>query len=246
MNKHYFPINFSKSIIVSAEVVKNKHTVNPSMGVRHRHPASERLNFSTPQLVSTCRTVAIKVFNFTQLMLTALLFLLPFSIASADASKQESGFGIALNTALNGEVLPFRLIATGLYYHGANQLELGFGFHPFIRKEQTITSADMNYKLFPNGRDKTLNLYMLANLSYINTELDTFYPTTYHYLFLHGGYGIELNGIKGSYMDTNVSFGGFTYKKDSKNPASSYLDADKFFKDFGSSINLQVSVGYRF
>lgn len=169
------------------------------------------------------------------------------SPAYADnAAQPDRGFGVAVNSALNGQVLPFRTIATGLYYQGVNQFEFGVGFHPFIRKEQTISSADLNYKLFPNGRNKKLNLYLLANASYINTRRATFYPTTYHYLFLHGGYGVELNGFAGTYMDTSVSFGGFTVDKDSDNPASSYLDAEQFFTDFGTSINLQVSLGYRF
>jgi hypothetical protein len=168
-------------------------------------------------------------------------------MAYAQSSAQdERGFGVAINSAFNGQVLPFRTIATGHYYQGINQIELGLGIHPFIRKEQSIVSADMNYKLFPNGRHNKLKLYLLADLSYINTSRETFYPTTYHYLFLHGGYGVELNGFAGTYIDTSVSFGGFTYKKASKNPASSYLDAEQFFKEYGSSINLQVSVGYRF
>jgi len=188
----------------------------------------------------------MKNFYLRLLLLPVIVFLGSFSIAADDPTTQASGFGVAVNSAINGQVLPFRLIATGLYYQGRNQYELGIGLHPFIRREQTIVSADFNYKLFPNGRDNKLNLYLLANLSYLNTNRDTFYPTTYHYVFLQGGYGIELNGFAGSYMDTNVSFGGFTYRKDSKNPASGYLNAEQFFKEFGSSLSFQASVGYRF
>ena len=166
--------------------------------------------------------------------------------APAEPTPSESGFGATVGSAVNGEVLSFRLIAAGLYYNGRHQVELGVGLHPFFRQEQNILSVDANYKLFPNGRENTLNTYMLANLSYINASRETFFPTTYHYLFLHGGYGIEFNGLAGSYIDTNVSFGGFTYSKDSENPASSYLDADGFFEDVGFSINYQVNVGCRF
>lgn len=168
------------------------------------------------------------------------------SVASAEPAEPESGFGVAVNSALNGEVLPLRLIVTGLYYSHAHQFEFGVGLHPFIRNAQTVVSADFNYKLFPNGHGNTINPYMLANLSYIYTSRDTFFPTSYGYLFLHGGYGIELAGFARSYMDTNVSFGGFTYSKDSENPAPSLLDAERLFQDFGFSIAFQVNVGYRF
>lgn len=167
-------------------------------------------------------------------------------VTSADSEERGHGFGVVVGSAMNGEVLPVRLIAMGLYHHGAHQLELGVGFHPFIRKEQTILSADFNYKLFPNGRGNKLDMYLLGNLSYLNTSRETFFPTNYNYLFLHGGYGIELDGIAGSYMDTNVSFGGFTYSKKTENPAASHLDEERLFRGFGSSINLQVNVGYRF
>lgn len=166
--------------------------------------------------------------------------------APAEPAPPASGFGATIGSAVNGEVLSARLIASGLYYNGRHQVELGVGFHPFFRQEQDVLSVDANYKLFPNGREDTLNTYMLANLSYINASRVTFFPTTYHYLFLHGGYGVELNGLAGSYIDTNVSFGGFTYAKDSENPASSYLDADQFFEDVGFSVSFQANVGYRF
>ena len=47
-------------------------------------------------------------------------------------------------------------------------------------------------------------------------------------------------------MDTNVSFGGFTYRKDTESPAASYLDSERLFEDFGFSIAFQLNVGYRF
>ncbi|EAR11460.1 hypothetical protein [Reinekea blandensis] len=187
----------------------------------------------------------MKKFLFTFASLVVAHFFVLSALANA-SSAPERGFGIAANSAWNGQVLPIRTIITGFYHQGMNQIDLGLGFHPFIRQEQSIASADLNYKLFPNGRDNPLNLYLLANLSYIYTSRATFYPARYHYLFLLGGYGLELNGPAGTYLDTNVSFGGFTYKKDSENPASSYLDAEQFFKELGSTVSLQVGVGYRF
>ncbi len=171
--------------------------------------------------------------------------------ATADESTttqlaSERGFGVAISSALNGEVLPIRLIAAGLYYFDLHQFELGVGFHPYIQDQQTIVSSDFNYKLFPNGRGNKLQTYLLANFSYIYKGLESFYPTSYHYLFLHVGYGLELAGFAGLYTDTNVSFGGFTYNKNSENPVSSLLDADSFFEDFGFSISFQFNVGYRF
>ena len=177
--------------------------------------------------------------------LLLLLLLMPLC-AVAEPAESEKGFGVAVNSGLNGEVYPRRLIVTGLYYRGNSQFELGFGFHPFIRTDQTIVSGDFNYKLFPNGITSKFNMYLLGNLSFINNTRQTFYPTTYNYLFLNGGYGFEVIAIAGAYLDTNVSFGGFTYSKTSENPASSYLDADRMFVEFGTNIALQFNIGYRF
>lgn len=179
-----------------------------------------------------------------------MLLLLALSLlatpASAELAEKERGFGAAVSAAFNSEVLPLRVIPTGLYYRDVHQFELGVGLHPFIRREQSIISIDANYKLFPNGRATKFRTYLLGNLSYIRNGRETFYPTTHHYLFLHAGYGLELAGLARSYIDTNVSFGGFTYSKNSENPASTYLDSEAFFRDFGFSIAFQANVGYRF
>ncbi len=180
------------------------------------------------------------------LLVAVLAFPSAASAEPAEAQEREHGLGVAVSSALNGEVLPFRLIPSALYYRGLHQFELGVGFHPFIRKDQTIISSDFNYKLFPNGHGTKFKTYLLGNFSYLNVSRETFYPTTYHYLFLHVGYGLELAGFAGSYMDTNVSFGAFTYSKNSENPATTYLNEGAFFRDFGMSMSLQVNVGYRF
>ncbi|MFQ3229929.1 hypothetical protein [Reinekea sp.] len=179
-------------------------------------------------------------------LLATLLCLVPFSVAFADSNPHKHKFGVATNAAMNGQVLPLRLITTGTYSHGLNQFELGLGIHPLIRQELGLISADFNYKVFPNGRSNKFNLYLMGNLTYISTRRETFFPTTFNYLFLHAGYGIELSATGGFYLDTNVSFGGFTYSKISENPASSFLDAQRLFEDFGTSINLQIGAGCRF
>lgn len=173
------------------------------------------------------------------------LCLVPFFVFSSELIKKENGYGVALNSAFNGEVTPLRTIATGVFIKNKNQFEFGVGFHPFIRNEKNISSIDVNYKWFANQHSGYFNMYLLANFSYINTKLVTFYPTTYDYLFLLGGYGVELSSNSGFYVDTNVSFGGFTYKKDSQNPAMGYLNDEQFFKEFKPSMSIQASIGYR-
>jgi hypothetical protein len=177
--------------------------------------------------------------------LVLLTLLIPLC-AVAEPAEPASGFGVAVNSGLNGEVYPLRLIVTGLYYHGSSQFELGFGFHPSIRTDQTILSGDFNYKFYPNGITSKFNMYLLGTLSFINNARQTFYPTSYNYLFLNGGYGFEVIAIAGAYLDTNVSFGAFTYSKTSENPAESYLNAERMFEAFGMNISLQFNVGYRF
>ncbi|MEZ4951439.1 MAG: hypothetical protein R2784_18940 [Saprospiraceae bacterium] len=95
---------------------------------------------------------------------------------------------------------------------------MGFGFNLSDRKFQKLVSSELNYKYFPNGTDKKFNLYLIARFSYIHSARDTYYPTNYNYLFLNGGYGIEIKAFKGAYIGTNISTGIFTYSKKSDIP----------------------------
>lgn len=153
-------------------------------------------------------------------------------------------FGFALNTSMNGEIYPIRLVPTITYLKKNSQLELGFGLHPFIRKDQNIYSGELNYKYFPNGTDHKFNLYLLAQLAYVYNPRKTYYPTTYQYLFLNGGYGFQLVPFKNAYMGTNMSIGTFTNSKQSDIPYSSF-EKENLFETFGFNLAFQFNIGYR-
>ena len=131
------------------------------------------------------------------------------------------------------------------YYKGNNQFELGCGLHPVIRKNKRILSCELNYKYFPNGTVNEFNMYLITRFSYINNAKDTYFPATYNYLFLSGGYGFEINAFKGAYVGTNISIGAFTYSKNSENP---YLNFAKnnMLDELGFNLAFQFNVGYRF
>lgn len=43
-------------------------------------------------------------------------------------------------------------------------------------------------------------MYLISSVSYVHNPRDTFYPTTYNYLFLNGGYGFQLVPFEHAYM----------------------------------------------
>ena len=166
--------------------------------------------------------------------------------ARAESPDDDGGrFGIALNTSLNGEVYPLRLVPTVTWTTGPTQLEAGFGFHPFIRKEQRVFSGELNAKYFPNAMDRALSPYLVGRFAYVNNALETYFPTTYHYLFLNGGYGLVISGNGKSYVGTNVTGGLFTYARRSENPYPGF-DGNGLFQEVGLNLAFQFDVGYRF
>jgi len=175
------------------------------------------------------------------LTLTSLISL----FAQAQSNNTSGKFGFVMNSSLNGEFYQIRLVPSVTYSKGNNQFELGFGLRPFNQKDQRILSCELNYKYYPNGTVNKFNMYLISRLSYINNLKNTFFPTAYNYLFLNGGYGLEINAFKGLYLGTNISIGAFTYSKNSENP---YLDFDKnkMFDEFGFNLAFQFNVGYRF
>jgi hypothetical protein len=175
------------------------------------------------------------------LMLTALIPL----FTQAQTSDSTGQFGFAMNSSLNGELNPIRLVPSVTYYKGGSQFELGFGFHPFSQQHERLLSCEANYKYFPNGISNKFNMYLITRFSYVNNARDTYFPATYHYLFLNGGYGFEVNAFKGAYLGTNLSAGGFTYGKDSENPYANF-DKSNMFGELGFNIAFQFNVGYRF
>ena len=173
-----------------------------------------------------------------------LVSLIPF-VANAQSSDSTGRFGFTLNSSVNGELYPIRLVPSLTYIKGKHQLELGVGFNLSDRKFQKLVSSELNYKYFPNGTENKFNMYLLARFSYINSARDTYYPTNYNYLFLNGGYGIEIKAFKGAYIGTNISSGIFTYSKKSDIPYQAFA-SQKLFDTFGFNLAFQFNVGYRF
>lgn len=173
------------------------------------------------------------------------LFGLTSFVCTAQTDPARGKFGVALNSSLNGEVYPLRLVPSITYLNENSQLELGFGIHPFIKVDQNVYSGEFNYKYFPNGTEKDFNLYLIGSLSYIHNPRPTFYPTTYNYLFLNGGYGFQLVPFENAYMGMNVSAGVFTNNKRSEIPYDSFAKKD-LFDELGFNLAFQFNLGYRF
>lgn len=168
------------------------------------------------------------------------------SLQGMSQTKEKQGqYGFSINSAMNGEVYPIRIIPSFTYSRGLSQVEVGVGFHPLFQTSQQLLSGDLNYKFFPNSRNNTFNLYLLGNFSFLNNKRKTYYPTVYNYLFLNAGYGFDISIKKGAYMGTNMSIGTFTYSKQSEVPYESFK-SEKMFESFGFNLAFQFNLGYRF
>lgn len=173
-----------------------------------------------------------------------LFSLIPF-VTGAQSSDAKGKFGITLNSSVNGELYPVRVVPSLTYFKGKNQFELGFGFNPFVRETQKLLSGEFNYKYFPNGVENKFNMYLISRLSYVNSARDTYYPTKYNFLFLNVGYGFEINAYKGAYIGTNLSTGIYTNSKKSEIPYTAFA-SQKLFEKFGFNLAFQFNLGYRF
>ncbi|MGB1003544.1 MAG: hypothetical protein ACPGVC_04905 [Salibacteraceae bacterium] len=158
--------------------------------------------------------------------------------------NNSKGLGFALNTSVNGELSPVKLVPSVVYFKNKNQFELGVGFNPFGRYSQKLISTEFNYKYFPNGYDKKFNMFLIAHASYVKSIGSTYYTTIYHYIFLTGGYGFELKPFKNAYIGTNVSLGAFTYGKQSEIPYQAF-QSQRLFEELGTTLSFQLSFGYR-
>ena len=165
--------------------------------------------------------------------------------ARADDTDAPPRFGVALNSSVNGEVYPVRLVPTATLLVDKNQLEAGVGLHPFIRRDQRVWSGELNYKRFPNGTERPLSLYLISRLSYVHLDRETYYPTTYHYLFVNGGYGLKLQGDSPVYFGTNTTIGIYTFARSSENPYPGF-DSDSLFAEWGVNLAFQANIGVRF
>ncbi len=177
-------------------------------------------------------------------LILSYIILIPL-LSHGQAKRPGGSFGFAINSGINGEIYPIRLIPSITYLSGKSQWELGAGLHPYIHKDQRIISLELNYKYFPNGTGNKFNMYLITHFSYVNNKLETYYPTTFNYLFLNGGYGFQINVLNGAYLGTNVNVGIFTHQKNSGNPYPEFA-SNKLFDEFGMNLAFQFNIGYRF
>ncbi len=176
------------------------------------------------------------------LIIQILLFPVVLQAQTSDVEKTgKLGFG--MNTGFNGELGAFQATPSLAYLKGNSQFELGIGFNPFDRADQTLLSGDMNYKYFPNGLAQKFNLYFITQLSIIHNQRNTYYPATYNYLFLNAGYGFQINLFKDAYLGTNVKIGTFTYNKTSENPYEGFQSTD-FFDETGFMFDFHLHISY--
>ncbi len=180
------------------------------------------------------------------IILIIAISLIPHLIKAQKIGSKDKGFGIALNSKINSQVSPILIIPSVSYYKGKNQFELGVGFYPFFIEEQRTLSGEFNYKYFPNGRENKFNMFLILSSAYINQIQKTYYPATYQYLFLNGGYGFQIRIFKGIYIGTNISIGIFTNSKQSENPYIEHLGSKDLFNTFHSNVSCQVKIGYLF
>lgn len=178
--------------------------------------------------------------------LLLLLSLIPLvNIAQSIDHNPQKGLGFALNTTFNGELFALQVTPSLLYNKGNNQFELGIGFNPIDRADHTLLSGELSYKYFPNGTAHKFNMYLLTRISLIHNERNTFYPATYNYLFLDGGYGFQIKLFEGAYMGTDVSIGTFSYHKNSQHPYEAFA-TNNFLDEVGFCLDFGFQIGYRF
>ncbi|CAD5254203.1 MULTISPECIES: hypothetical protein [unclassified Imperialibacter] len=178
--------------------------------------------------------------------LILLASLIPYLSSAQKIDSPGNSWGFALNSSFNTEVDAVGLVPSASYYKGKSQFELGVGFYPFVVNNQRIVSGNFNYKYFPNGADDKFNLFLMMSTAYVNQLRKTYYPATYQYLFLSGGYGMQIRLIKGAYLGTSINLGTFTHSKRTENPYKNYLGTQNLFDEFGMNLDFQVNVGYRF
>ncbi len=178
--------------------------------------------------------------------LILLASLIPYLSSAQKGDDTSNSWGLALNSGFNTELNTVGLVPSASYYKGKSQFELGVGVYPFVVKNQRIVSGNFNYKYFPNGADNKFNLFLMMSGAYVNQLRKTYYPATYQYLFLSGGYGMQIKLFKAAYLGTSFNLGTFTHSKRTENPYKNYLGTQNLFDEFGMTLAFQVNVGYRF
>lgn len=178
-------------------------------------------------------------------ILALLLFILPYGVLAQNEGSEQRRWGFTLNSSMNGELYSLRVIPSISYGSKTHQFELGGGAAPFTASGEKLYGADANYKFYPNGNDKSFNLFLATSLSYIHRNVDSYFPTTYNYLFVSGGYGLEIKLSEHLFMGTSIGYGVYTFSKKSDIPYEAFS-----VKAFGSQISdhmtIQFNLGYRF
>ncbi|GAB5538195.1 MAG: hypothetical protein Salg2KO_02980 [Salibacteraceae bacterium] len=180
------------------------------------------------------------------ILLILLLAAYQFRTHAQSTDSTINGFGFALSSDYNNQLTAIEMAPTVLYYQGNSQFELGAGFNAFGLKDQRILGGRFNYKYFPNGRETKYNMYFMLSCNYTNQLKKTFYPSTYQYLILGGGYGFQVRIVDGLNLGTNLNLGTFTKSLQSENPYLEQLGGPNMFDNLGMYLNFQVSLGYRF
>ncbi len=165
--------------------------------------------------------------------------------AQTNDSKTTGKLGASFNTGFNGELYTFLATPSLAYLKGNSQLEVGLGFNPFDRVDQSLLSGEVNYKYFPNGLGQKFNLYFVTQLAILHNQRNTYYPATYNYLFLNAGYGFQVKLFDSAYMGTNVKMGTFTFNKTSENPYEGFRSTD-FFDETGLNVEFQLHLNFTF
>jgi hypothetical protein len=171
---------------------------------------------------------------------------MPYLGSAQKSDSIGNGYGLALNSGFNTEVNTIGFVPSVSYYRGKSQFEMGVGLYPFVLKDQKIVSGEFNYKYFPNGTDNKYNLFLIMSFAYVNQFRKTYYPATYQYLFLSGGYGMQIRLFKGAWLGTSINLGTFTNSKRTENPYKNYIGTQDLLHKFGMNLDFQVTVEYRF
>jgi len=175
-----------------------------------------------------------------------LILMIPFVNQAQSTPRDNNGkFGFVLNAGFNGELYALQVAPSIAYSKDINQFEFGIGWNPFDRGDQTLLSGELNYKYFPNGTDQKYNLYLFTQLAFVQNHRDTYYPATYNYLFLTGGYGFQVKLLERAYLGTDIGLGAFSFSKRSENPYDGFSEI-AFLTDIEMCLEAQIHICYRF
>lgn len=165
--------------------------------------------------------------------------------SNAQGADSTKAFGASIGARYNGELAALQIGPSAIYTSGKNQFEVGLGMNPFSRGFQQLFSTELNYKWFPNGTEKKFSMYFISELSHVFKKRETYFLTTYNYWFLNGGYGVQIKSTERLSIGTNMTFGVFTFNRQSDIPYEPFTQ-QKLFEELGYNVGFQFNVGYLF